>query len=585
MVQARTTKELVCQKSTQLGWTDGILLNVVAYYIAVDPKPIMLVFIRDTDAKEKSEKVIGPMIANCPELKAKIHDQGSRRSGNTKLLKKFHGGFLKIAAANSAANLRSDPIAVLLFDEVDGYMDDVDGEGSPIDIGERRLDAYAETGDTIEFIGGTPAKPKGFSIIEKKYQKSSQAEFYVPCPFCEHMQPLRWRDPEPGPDGKPVYRFRWDKDEKTGAPIKGSVRYYCTKCGEGIDEKYKKQMLDAGKWVHRYPERIENPGVYIWAAYSPFGDVWNQLAREWHEAQNSPEKMKAFVNLRLGQTWDEGAESITEESLMSRREVYKYVVPENVAALVASVDVQANRLEAQITGFGPGEEQYLIDHQIFWGAPGLLPGQKQNEDQVNVWDDLDDYLLKSWKHASGAELRPAITLVDAGAYPDSVYNFVMPRQHSRRRVYASKGEDFLSKPVLAEETTSKKHKVRLWILATNAIKDRIMARLKIPKPGPGYLHFPEHTTDEYFSQLTAESKVPVRNKRSNVTRYYWVKNQERNEALDLTVYAHAALWILQNKIDPKTYGDLAALHKLVCAGQAEPERKVLAPRIISRGIV
>jgi phage terminase large subunit GpA-like protein len=84
--------------------------------------------------------------------------------------------------------------------------------------------------------------------------------------------------------------------------------------------------------------------------------------------------------------------------------------------------------------------------------------------------------------------------------------------------------------------------------------------------------------------LTAESKVPVRNRRTNVTRYYWVKNQERNEALDLTVYAHAGLWLLQNKIDRQTYGDLFALHTEVMKGHSEPEPRTLSPRLISPGI-
>ena len=582
-MKARSTKKVVCLKSTQIGWTDAVLMNMVAYFIACDPKPIMLVFIRDTDAKDKSQKVIGPMIANCHSVREKIHRSASRRSGNKTLLKDFDGGFLKIAAANSAANLRSDPVAVLLLDEIDGYPDDVDGEGDPLDIAARRLDAFAETGETIIFEGSTPAKPRGFSRIESEYQKSSQAEWHIPCPLCGEMQPLRWRDEELGPDGKPVYRFRWEKD-RNGEPVRGTVKYYCRACDRGIDEKYKQHMLDHGVYVHRYPERIETLGFYIWAAYSPFQEVWYQLAKEWTEAQHHPEKMKAFVNLRLAQTWDEGAESISELSLAKRREEYPAQVPANVAALVATVDVQVNRLEAQITGFGPGEEQFLIDHKILWGPPALLPGQKENEDQVNVWDDLDDYLLQTWTHESGAVMRPGITLVDAGAYPDSVYKFVVPRQTARRRVYASRGEDFLSRPVLAEETTSKKHKVRLFMLATNAIKDRIMARLKIPAPGPGYIHFPEWTTDEYFSQLTAESKVPVRNRRTNVTRYYWVKNQERNEALDLTVYAHAGLWLLQNKIDPANFRDLSALHAEVMRGHADPVRPLLAPRVISSGI-
>ena len=315
-VKARTTKKVVCLKSTQVGWTDAILLNMVAYYIACDPKPIMLVFIRDSDARDKSQKVIGPMIANCDAVRSKIHRNASRRSGNKTLLKDFDGGFLKIAAANSAANLRSDPIAVLMLDEVDGYADDVDGEGSPLDIAARRLDAFAETGETIMFMGSTPAKPRGFSTIENEYGKSSRAEFYVPCPFCGHMQPFRWRDEEPGPDGKPVYRFRWEKDA-IGEPIKGTVRYFCRECERGIDEKYKQEMLDSGEFVHRFPERVDTLGFYIWAAYSPFQDVWHELAKEWNEAQHHPEKMKAFVNLRLAETWDEGAESITQVSLPS----------------------------------------------------------------------------------------------------------------------------------------------------------------------------------------------------------------------------------------------------------------------------
>jgi phage terminase large subunit GpA-like protein len=582
-VRMRRTKKVVCLKSTQIGWTDAILLNMIAYFIAVDPKPIMLVFIRDSDARDKSQKVIGPMISNCEAVRSKVHRMISRRSGNKTLLKEFDGGFLKIAAANSAANLRSDPIAVLMLDEVDGYPDDVDGEGSPIEIAARRLDAFGETGETVIFMGSTPAKPRGFSTAENEYLKSSMGEFHVCCPHCGEMQPLRWRDEEPGDNGKWVYRFRWEKDDK-GDPVPGTIRYICAACNVGIDEKYKQEMLDKGLWVHRFPEREETLGFYIWAAYSPFQDVWFELAKEWTEAQHHPEKMKAFVNLRLAQTWDEGAENISEISLGKRREAYAAEVPREVAVLVATVDVQINRLEAQITGFGPGEEQFLVDHKILWGPPALLPGQKENEDQANVWTDLDEYLLRTWKHASGAILRPVITLVDSGAYPDSVYQFVIPRQNPRRRVYASRGEDFLSRPVLAEETTSKKHHVRLWLLATNAIKDRLMARLKIPRPGPGYIHLPEWTTDEYLGQLTAESKIPVKNRRTNVTRFYWVKNQERNEALDLTVYAHAALWILQNKVDPKTYKDLGNLHLEVLNGRSASAEGVLAPRVISSGI-
>jgi hypothetical protein len=40
------------------------------------------------------------------------------------------------------------------------------------------------------------------------------------------------------------------------------------------------------------------------------------------------------------------------------------------------------------------------------------------------------------------------------------------------------------------------------------------------------MHFPEWITDEYFGQLTAECKIPVRNRRKNVTSYPLVKNRD-----------------------------------------------------------
>ncbi len=152
-------REVVCKKSTQLGWSDS-MNNVVGYFIDADPKPIMLVQPTDGTARDYSKKRIAPMIENCAALKGKVREATSRRAGNTMLLKEFDGGFLKIAGANSDAGLRSDPIAVLFLDELDGYPEDVDGEGDPVDIGARRTDTFD---DAKVFKGGTPAKAKGIS--------------------------------------------------------------------------------------------------------------------------------------------------------------------------------------------------------------------------------------------------------------------------------------------------------------------------------------------------------------------------------------------------------------------------------------
>ncbi len=92
--------------------------------------------------------------------------------------------------------------------------------------------------------------------------------------------------------------------------------------------------------------------------------------------------------------------------------------------------------------------------------------------------------------------------------------------------------------------------------------------MKIPKPGPGYMHLPDWATDEYLEQLTGEKKITVRDRRTRSRKPVYVKTYTRNEALDLTVYCHAALFILQNFLEPATYRDLGRLVALVQEGHA-----------------
>jgi len=560
-------REIVCKKSTQVGWSDGVLNNIIGYFIDHDPRPMLLVQPSESDANGYSKKKIAPMIQACPSLRAKVHENISRKGGNTQLVKEFDGGFLKIAGAGSGKGLRSDAVPIVLLDEMDAYEEDVDGEGDPVEIATRRTDTFP---DAKILKGSTPAKPKGLSRIDRDWLRSSQQMWHVPCPFCGYTQPLLWRDPETG-----EYRLIWEKDEH-GAPVLESVRFLCSDCRKGIPEQYKLSMNAAGVWVAKFPERRTVVGFYINALYSPWRDVWADMATEWHDSQENPEKLKAFINLRLGETWEETGETFNAGALVKRQEPYPAPVPASCAVLVAAVDVQINRLECLLMGFGAGEEAWLIEHRIIWDDPGL----------ESTWDQADDFLLEERLHESGAKLTPAITFVDSGAQSDSVYDFVQPRQGARRRVFASKGVDYLSKPGLVAEATAKKHGIRLFTIATYAAKDRIFSRLKIPQPGPGFMHFHEKVTEEYFEQLVGEKKITVRDKRTRTRKAVYVKTYNRNEALDLTVYCYAALFCLQNVIDPTTYRDLGFLAQAI--NRTKQSQTSLAPstrrKFRSRGL-
>lgn len=535
--------EVVIMKPTQVGYSDAVLNNICGYYIDADPKPIMLVQPTIDNAKDYGKKRITPMIESCPALRDKIKPPSSRRSGNTLALKEFPGGFLKLTGANSGAGLRSDPVPVVLFDEVDGYPLDVEGEGDPIAIGTRRTDGYP---DWKIIKGSTPAKPKGVSPIERDYLRSDMRRFHVPCPFCGFMQVLHWRDPV-----TKGYRLFFSVNAD-GQVDPASVAFVCASpaCEKKIPERYKQQMLNAGSWIAEFPDR-PTVGFHINALYSPWRENWFALAQEWHEAnaEKNPEKLKAFINLRLGETWEEQGDSVDALALSSRREAYAAEIPDGVGILTAAVDVQNDRLEIVVKGWGAGEESWLIAFQQCFGDPGT----------ESVWNELDTFLLSEWATTSGRKLKISVTMIDSGgSHTDSAYRFSKARQH--RRVYVLKGSSEAGKEILGKFSVNNQYRVKLWIVGVDTAKDRIFARMKIPAPGPGYMHLPDWCEAEYMAQLTSEKAIRRYRSGKGSIRMY-VKMRARNEALDLEVYALAALYVLGQQTIRKL-GELADTNKL-----------------------
>jgi terminase, large subunit len=311
-----------------------------------------------------------------------------------------------------------------------------------------------------------------------------------------------------------------------------TVGYVCAQCRKVIPERYKQQMLNAGKWIAKFPGRPV-VGFFINALYSPWQENWHALATEWVEAQKdkNPEKLKAFINLRLGETWEEDAEGVEKDSLVARREVYKAEVPTGVGILTASVDVQGDRLECVVKGWGEGEESWLIAYQQFFGDPG----------DNQVWGEVDQFLLTTFKHESGQQVPISATMVDSGGlHTDEVYRFCVARMN--RRIFPLKGSSESGKEILHKFSLNNNYHVKLWTIGTDTAKDRIFARMKIPAPAKGYMHLPDWVESEYLEQLTAEKAVRRYKKGRGVVREY-VKTRSRNEALDLEVYALAALYI------------------------------------------
>lgn len=508
---------IVLMKGAQVGGTE-CGNNWLGYIIHHAPGPAMMVLPTVEMSKRSSKQRIAPMIEECPDLQERVKDPRSRDSGNTMLAKEFPGGILIMTGANSAVGLRSMPVRYLFMDEVDGFTHDVDGEGDPVELAVKRTATFARNRKI--FICSTPTI-RGVSRIETAYDRSDKRVFRVPCPECGHEQQILWRN------------IRWPD----GQPHEAAMQ--CEACDALVPEHRKGWMLERGKWVATAGGDGRTLGYHLSSLYSPLGWYpWGQAADDFLAAkEHGREALKTWTNTVLAETWEEEGDTVEERALLARREEYAAEAPAGVLVLTAGVDVQDDRLEVEVVGWGKGEESWAIDYRVLWGDPG----------RAEVWQQLDDVLASRYQYERGGQLDIVATCVDSGGhYTQQVYAYCRERKYGR--VYAIKGMAGAGRPIVtAPARRGSGHRNRtvdLFTIGVDSAKGLVYSRLRQTRPGPGYSHFPLSPAfdEEYFAQLTAE-KVVTRYQKG-FPRREWVKVRPRNEALDCRVYALAAMYIL-----------------------------------------
>lgn len=505
--------DVVIMSSAQIGKTE-VINNVIAYYADQDPAPILVIQPTLDMAEAWSKDRLAPMIRDTPRIREKFPPAKSRTPDNAILHKVFPGGHITVVGANAPSGLAARPIRILLCDEVDRYPSSAGTEGDPVSLGSKRQMTFW---NRKKVRTSTPTI-EGLSPIATAYEQSDQRKFWVPCPGCAAFQVLRWKN------------VAWENNDPRTA------HYVCAHCGIVLAEEAKTQMLAAGEWRPEQEFRGV-AGFWLNALYSPWAR-WTDLVDEWLRVQGNPEQLRVFVNTVLGETWREQGESVEPDPLMARREDYD-TCPAGVGVVTMGVDVQADRLEVLIVGWGMAEESWRLGYETLRG----------DTTRADVWNDLDRVLATKY-----GGLPVAAACLDSGFHTDEVYRFVAPRQG--RRVYAVKGMAGPGKALVGRPSKTNRAGVRLFPVGVDTAKDTLFARLKITAPGPGYLHFATWLDAEYFAQLTAE-QVVVRHVKGRALRAYTKKQGRRNEALDLEVYAFAALATL-GETTRRSLGTLAA---------------------------
>ena len=527
-----SVQRVVMMFAAQTGKTEAGA-NWLGYVIDHAPGPMLLVQPTVEMAKRLSKQRLESLITETPVLAEKIAPSRSRDSGNTMFAKDFPGGMMLLTGSNSATGLRSTPCRYIFCDEIDAFPSDVDGEGDPVSLAEKRATTFARR---KILLTSTPTV-KDFSRIEAEYERSDQRRFYVPCPCCSVMQWLKWP------------QLKWENNEPATAA------YECEVCHERFAEIHKPAMLRKGEWRATAPSNGKTAGFHLSGLYSPLGWLsWADMVDDFLRAKTDAPMLKSFVNTRLAETWEEDfASKVSADGLLERCEHYQAaMVPEGGLALTVGVDVQDNRLAISVWAWGREEEGWLLDHQEIYGDPS----------RQELWKQLDEVVLREWPHAVGPAMRPDVVAIDSGGhFTAEVYQYA--RERARQGVVAIKGQSQRGKPPIGKgskvdvnhQGRTLKRGAVVYMVGGDTVKTTLFGRLKHNEQGAGFLHFHMGTTGEYFEQLTAEKQVLRYNRGGFPTREWVKKPSARNEALDCLVYAYAALNLMYQRFDRRTIWD------------------------------
>lgn len=542
-------EEIVVMSSSQVGKTE-LILNIIGYYIAYDPAPILVVEPTITMAQDFSKERLAPMIRDTPVLHEKINDSKAKDGSNTILDKQFPGGHITIAGANSPASLASRPIRIVLLDEVDRYPASAGAEGSPVVLAEKRTTSFWNK----KSVKVSTPTVKGASEIEKQYESGSMEEWNVPCPCCGRYQPYEW-----------------------GRIVFSNNTMECKFCGEQIGEMDWKS--GNGKYIAKHPERIRKRSFHLNELASPWKH-WDKIIEEWHTANEDKKvngdinKLKAFINTSLGETWEEKGVSANDDSLLARRERYDAEIPDGVLLLTAGIDVQDDRFEVEIVGWGRGCESWGIKYDKIFG----------NLEKMETWDKLEEYLLQELHYKNGNGLLIASACIDTGGhFTTECYKWLKRMQAKGRRIYGVKGMGGAGIPLIHKISTNNSEKVKIFILGVDSGKEIIMTRLKTDDVGPGYCHFPINTelgyNETYIKGLNSEQRV-IRMKEGHAVIKWVKKSGTRNEPLDIRNYATAAVEILKPDWD--------VLERKIKAGinymKTSQTKKKKKAKVVSHGV-
>lgn len=466
------------------------------------------------------------------------------------------GYCLNILWGGSSASVATDPYALLTLDEINKW--------SKITNLEEAKDRITTFKKGFINMLSTPDLEGG--PIELEYNNTdAKLDYYVECPDCGEVQLMDF-DNFDWPDKNESYKDDFERIKHANKIAREkSAMYVCTACGSMWDDFKRNKAVRLGLNHFHYgwkmQEDIDFPisvGIKYPSWISPFKSLSDIVAR-WLKAnvKSSPQAMdllQKWYNNEAATPFspDIGGKIVEHEMLYARRKDYTlkksdWQIPMQAVVLVASVDVQKNRLELETVAYGSGVESWGVEKRIFPGNPTIKYGQPGSP-----YNDLETYLVQSrWTHETGASMNISTTGIDSGNWTQFIYDYV---QKSRAvRIFAvkgmpTKGRTLINISSAERKNTSNrqldKYGIKLVTIGTQTAKDTLFSWMGMQEPGPGYMHYHTGYSLDYFIQLTVEQLITTWDKYGKPVMIWKNIKKEPNEAIDLRVYNYAMVELL-----------------------------------------
>ena len=507
-------RDVVARLPIQFGKSE-LEVNILGYTMCENPMPIMVALPSEVSLNKWVDQKLNPMIEETPAVRAVLTSLSSREASNRRTFKDFTGGQLYLEHAGNPVRLKSTSVGLLLADEFSSFASLLRSYDDPGEMLDGRTSGFPSKYKRLKV--GTP-ELTGQCRISELYEKSDKRRWYVPCPECDHAQPLEWSGLTWTPDGSHCW-------------------YTCRACEAPIEEHQKPVLIARGNWVPEAPEaRLR--GYHANCLYYPLGlgPRWLELEHMWRDAQGDSAKLKTFINDRLAEPWEDPAMRAVKFNIIADRAEPAPLrpVPSWVLAVTAGVDTQDNRLPVQLVGWGRGMSFWPIDYVE-------LPGDPADD---AVWTALVDLLTRPIERADGAILRVDASAQDMlGHRTEAVKAFVRSRR--LRRHVATFGATANNAPPLGKAKLHDinwrgqldKRGMHAYPVGTVAIKHMLYSWLSTDAdraPDQRRGRFSDQLSAEYFGGLVSETYNPRKN------RFEKIRGAPRNEPLDTWVYAYAA---------------------------------------------